>query len=105
MVTLLGVRSMVERKASECSLLCKGWSSGGVVGAVLESSCEGVAELRSADMVWLPLSRRGLFLVEEESASSMEFRCGGLGPADDVYLGLEGVADDEASITPSFSGD
>jgi len=51
--------------------------------------------------VWarLPLSRRGRFLVTDESASSIGFRRGGLGPAEVARLGVHGEPTETDSIT------
>lgn len=61
---------------------------------VKECSKDEEAAVRgSADMllrVRSPLSRRGLFLVTEESASSIRFRRGGLGPAEVARVGVAG---------------
>ena len=61
---------------------------------VNEGSNDEAAEVRgSADMllrVRSPLSRRGRFLLTEESASSIRFRRGGLGPAEVARVGVGG---------------
>ena len=57
----------------------------------------------SADMLRYalsPLSRRGRFLVTEESASSIEFLGGGVGPSEIVREGgVCGVSSGEGSMT------
>lgn len=58
--------------------------------------------MRSADMLLCarsPLSRRGRFLVTDESASSIGFRRGGLGPAEVARGNVDGGRIATDSIT------
>ena len=63
---------------------------------------DGVDKLPSADILLYarsPLSSRGLFLVTEESASSMEFRGGGLSPSEAARFGVRDMPSEDDSIT------
>lgn len=50
-----------------------------------------------------PLSKRGRFLVTEESASSIEFRRGGLGPAEVARVSV-GTGPIETNSMTYFTG-
>lgn len=90
MVTLLEVRSI----GGEITLSLAAAAIVSPRRGVNEGSNEEEAEVRgSADMllrVRSPLSRRGRFLLTEESASSIRFRRGGLGPAEVARVGVRG---------------
>lgn len=76
--------------SAECN---KVRSPEGVVRAWARSSSVEAAINRSADMllyVRRPLSRRGRFLVPEESVSSIGSLLGGLGPTDCARVGVKG---------------
>lgn len=86
MVTLLGVIGKAVASPSSISEDCDAfWTPAEVVEVLARTVLEGVALNGSADMLlWArsPLSKRGRFRVLGESASSMRFLCGELGPAD-----------------------
>lgn len=107
MVTLLGVPA-APCKESCCSLATEELSSwAGNSRSRLVSGPDGVAVDLSADMlVWarFPLSKRGRFLVTDESASSIGFRRGGLGPAELARLGVHGEPTETDSITLFLPG-
>jgi hypothetical protein len=103
MVTLLGVPS--------CGLaalvdVASGWEARmSLLGSGSEASaseCGKVEMLGSADMLRYarsPLSRRGRFLVTDESASSIGLREGGLGWPVAVCVGVRGGLTDDGSMT------
>lgn len=102
MVTLLGVRSVGDRMLCLSVAFEEFSLRGGVSEARACPSADGVAVMRSADMllcVRSPLSRRGRFLVTEESASSIGLRRGGLGPAEVARGSVEGRPIGTDSIT------
>lgn len=89
MVTLLGVLS-----ADGDIEVIPVWLGDALRGGVNEARAllgsDGMGWMRSADMllrVRSPLSKRGRFLVTEESASSIGFRRGGLGPVELARVG------------------
>lgn len=93
MVTLLGVRSFGVNIAFSLAAPANDSPRRGVMEDCEGSNEEEAALSGSADMllrVRSPLSKRGRFLVTEESASSIRFRRGGLGPAEVARVGVEG---------------
>ena len=104
MVTLLGVRSIGVETAFSLAAAETVSPRGGVKAG----SKEEAADVRgSADMllrVRSPLSRRGRFLLTEESASSIRFRRGGLGPAEVARVGVRGRPIEGDSMTFYFWG-
>ena len=102
MVTLLGVRSFGEINVCPPTRFEELPPRVGVNGDGEFSSADGAVVMRSADMlrcVRAPLSKRGRFRVTLESASSIGFRRGGLGPAEVARVSVDGGPGGTDSIT------
>lgn len=102
MVTLLGVRSFDEIKVCPPTRFEELPPRVGVNGVGEWSRADGAVVMRSADIlrcVRAPLSKRGRFRVTVESASSIGFRRGGLGPAEVARVSVEGWPCGTDSIT------